>query len=222
MFRDNISPLAQTNETRGRLAIFVDGASLFYAASELGIEIDYIKLLCQLTDGATLLRAFFYTGVEKTLEKQQRFLMWMRHHGYRVVTKEVVQQPDGSKKANLEVEIAVDLMKLAPFYDTAVLVSGNGELAYAVEAVSYRGVRVELVSLRCMTSESLLNVCDRYIDLESLKEDIQKTRGISERKIIKQPLLAFSRDRHERTDWLCDSHLMEASATFAPSFPEPS
>ncbi len=191
MFRDVSSPLTQTNETRGRLAIFVDGTSLFYAVSQLGIEIDYIKLLCQLTDGATLLRAFFYTGVETINEKQQRFLMWMRHHGYRVVTKEVVQQPDGSKKANLDVEIAVDLMKLAPFYDTAMLVSGNGELAYAVDAISYRGVRVELVSLRSMTSESLLNVCDRYVDLESIKEDIQKTRGISECKTIKQPLLAF-------------------------------
>jgi uncharacterized LabA/DUF88 family protein len=191
MFRDVSSPLTQTNETRGRLAIFVDGTSLFYAASQLGIEIDYIKLLCQLTDGATLLRAFFYTGVETINEKQQRFLMWMRHHGYRVVTKEVVQQPDGSKKANLDVEIAVDLMKLAPFYDTAVLVSGNGELAYAVDAISYRGVRVELVSLRSMTSESLLNVCDRYVDLESIKEDIQKTRVIGEGKKIRQPLLAF-------------------------------
>ncbi len=191
MFRDVSSPLTQTNETRGRLAIFVDGTSLFYAASQLGIEIDYIKLLCQLTDGATLLRAFFYTGVETINEKQQRFLMWMRHHGYRVVTKEVVQQPDGSKKANLDVEIAVELMKLAPFYDTAVLVSGNGELAYAVDAISYRGVRVELVSLRSMTSESLLNVCDRYVDLESIKEDIQKTRVIGEGKKIRQPLLAF-------------------------------
>jgi uncharacterized LabA/DUF88 family protein len=42
-----------------------------------------------------------------------------------------------------------------------------------------------------MTSESLLNVCARYIDLETIKEDIQKTRGISERQIIKQPLVAF-------------------------------
>ncbi len=60
-----------------------------------------------------------------------------------------------------------------------------------MEAVSYRGVRVELVSLRSMTRESLLNICDRYVDLESIKEDIQKTRGISECKTIKQPSLAF-------------------------------
>jgi uncharacterized LabA/DUF88 family protein len=56
-----------------------------------------------------------------------------------------------------------------------VLVSGDGDLAYAVNAVSYRGARVEVVSLRSMTSDSLINVSDRYIDLEMIKEDIQKT-----------------------------------------------
>ena len=47
--------------------------------------------------------------------------------------------------------------------------------AYAVDAVSYQGVRVEVVSLRAMTSDSLINVADRYIDLDQIKEDIQKT-----------------------------------------------
>ncbi len=178
--KDAIFSPEQALENRGRVAIFIDGTSLFYGAYQLGIEIDYIKLLSRLTDGARLLRAFFYTGVEKTNEKQQGFLLWMRRHGYRVVVKELVQLPDGSKKANLDVEIAVDMMALASFYDTAVLVSGNGEFAYAVNAISYRGVRIELVSLRSMTSDSLLNVCDRYIDLESIKKDIQKTSSLSE------------------------------------------
>ncbi|HEY9603457.1 MAG TPA: NYN domain-containing protein [Allocoleopsis sp.] len=178
---NTILPPEETLENRGRLAIFIDGANLFYAAYQLGIEIDYLKLLCRLTDGASLLRAFFYTGIDPTNEKQKRFLIWMRHHGYRVVSKEVMQLPDSSFKTNLDVEIAVDLMALAPFYDTAVLVSGNGELAYAVNAISYHGVRVELVSLRSMTSESLLNVCDRYIDLESIRDDIQKTPSYSNR-----------------------------------------
>jgi uncharacterized LabA/DUF88 family protein len=141
----------------------------------LGIEIDYTKLLCRLTAGSRLLRSFFYTGVDRTNEKQQGFLLWMRRNGYRVISKDLVQLPDGSKKANLDVEIAVDMMALVGSYDTAVLVSGDGDLAYAVDAVSYRGVRVEVVSLRSMTSDSLINVADRYIDLEMIKDDIQKT-----------------------------------------------
>lgn len=169
----------QILENRGRVAIFIDGSNLFYAALQLGVEIDYTKLLYRLTAGSRLLRAFFYTGVDPTNEKQQGFLLWMRRNGYRVIAKDLVQLPDGSKKANLDVEIAVDLMALVGAYDTAVLVSGDGDLAYAVDAVSYRGARVEVVSLRSMTSDSLINVADRYIDLDQIKEDIQKTTKAS-------------------------------------------
>ncbi|KAI9134079.1 NYN domain-containing protein [Acaryochloris sp. CCMEE 5410] len=174
MDQDSVFSAEQVLENRGRIAIFIDGSNLFYAALQLGIEIDYTKLLCRLTCGSRLLRSFFYTGVDPTNEKQQGFLLWMRRNGYRVITKELVQLPDGSKKANLDVEIAVDMMSLVGCYDTAILVSGDGDLAYAVDAVSYRGIRVEVVSLRSMTSDSLINVADRYIDLEGIKGDIQK------------------------------------------------
>jgi uncharacterized LabA/DUF88 family protein len=183
--QDLINPYTQTDprETtvsssssldRGRIAIFVDGSNLFYAAMQMGIEIDYTKLLCYLTQGSQLLRAFFYTGTDRVNDKQQGFLLWMRRNGYRVVTKDLVQLPDGSKKANLDVEIAVDMMTLAGHYDTAVLVSGDGDLAYAVNAVSYRGARIEVVSLRSMTSDSLINVADQYTDVADLKPYIQK------------------------------------------------
>ncbi len=165
--------------SRGRVAIFIDGSNLFYAALHLGIEIDYTKLLCCLTGNARLLRAFFYTGIDRTNEKQQGFLLWMRRNGYRVVTKDLIQFPDGSKKANLDVEIAVDMMLLADHFDTAILVSGDGDLACAVDAITYRGVRVEVVSLRSMTSDSLINVADCYIDLDSIKQNIQKPTSSS-------------------------------------------
>lgn len=191
---DSIFTPEQVLENRGRVSIFIDGSNLFYAALQLGIEIDYTKLLCRLTGGSRLLRSFFYTGVDRTNEKQQGFLLWMRRNGYRVIAKDLVQLPDGSKKANLDVEIAVDMMALVDSYDTAVLVSGDGDLAYAANAVSYRGARVEVVSLRTMTSDSLINVSDRYIDLESIKDDIQKTprqdylyRPIPAMNIIEQP-----------------------------------
>ncbi len=173
---DPVFPPDPILENRGRVAIFIDGSNLFYAALQLGVEIDYTKLLYRLTAGAKLLRAFFYTGVDRTNEKQQGFLLWMRRNGYRVIAKDLVQLPDGTKKANLDVEIAVDLMALVDYYDTAVLVSGDGDLAYAVDAVSYRGARVEVVSLRSMTSDNLINVADRYIDLEQIRDDIKKTR----------------------------------------------
>ena len=160
---------------RGRIAIFIDGGNLFYAALQLGIEINYTKLLRHLTAGSRLLRPFFYTGVDANNDKQQSFLLWMRRNGYRVIAKNLIEFPDGSKKADLDVEITVDMMRLIGCYDTAVLVSGDGNLAYAANAISYRGIRVEIVSLRSMTSDSLINVADTYTDLQEIKGFIQKT-----------------------------------------------
>ena len=191
----------QILENRGRVAIFIDGSNLFYAALQLGIEIDYTKLLIRLTAGSRLLRSFFYTGVDRSNEKQQGFLLWMRRNGYRVISKDLVQLPDGSKKANLDVEIAVDMMSLVGSYDTAILVSGDGDLAYAVNAVGYRGVRIEVVSLRSMTSDSLINVADRYVDLDSIKEEIQKTpRSYTYRPLYGVSVLEDAREEDGNRD----------------------
>lgn len=158
-----------------RVVVLIDGSNLFYAASYLNLEIDYVKLLRCLVNQRRLVRAYFYTGVDRANEKQQGFLHWMRRNGYRVVAKDLIQFPDGSKKANVQVEIAVDMMTLADYCDTMVLLSGDGTLAYAANAIAYRGVQIELVSLRSMTSDSLINVVDRYTDLDSLKPYIQRS-----------------------------------------------
>jgi uncharacterized LabA/DUF88 family protein len=165
------------NDLTERVVILIDGANLFYAASALGIEVDYTKLLYRLTLNRRLVRAYFYTAVDRHNDKQQGFLHWMRRHGYRVVAKDLVQLPDGSKKANVEVEIAIDMLALAPHCDTVILLSGDGDLAYAVNAVAYKGVRVEVFSLFSMTNDDLINVADRYVDLATIKQEIQKGSG---------------------------------------------
>jgi uncharacterized LabA/DUF88 family protein len=167
-------PPVLSEDLMERVVVLIDGANLFYAASALGIEIDYTKLLYRLTLRRRLVRAYFYTAVDRNNDKQQGFLHWMRRHGYRVVAKDLVQLPDGSKKANVEVEIAIDMLALAPYCDTVILLSGDGDLAYAVNAVAYKGVRVEVVSLFSMTNDDLINVADRYVDLATIRQEIQK------------------------------------------------
>ncbi len=174
--RKVIEQTTATSDFQERIAIFIDGANLCCAASHLNVEINYAKLLCYLTKKRRLLRAYFYTAIDSTNKKQQSFLLWMRRNGYRVVTKELIQHRDGSKKANLEVELAVDMLTLARYCDTLVLLSGEEELTYALEAVSYRGVQVEVVSLASMTSDSLFNVADCYTNLKEIKQDIQTER----------------------------------------------
>lgn len=160
---------------RGRVVVFIDGASLFYAAMQMEIEVDYHRLLGCLMSGGRLVHAHFYTGVDPANEKQKGFLYWMQCNGYRVVAKELVQSTTGSaKKVSLNVEIAVDLVRLSPYCDTMILVSGDGDLTCALDFVTYQGVQTEVVGLRSMTSENLINVADYYTDLATIKQDIQK------------------------------------------------
>lgn len=170
------------DNSRRRIAIFIDGNNLFHAARTIGIEIDYAKLLKLLCHGGSLLRAFFYTGVDENAAKQQGFLLWMRRNGYRVVQKELKIFPDGTKKANLDVEIAVDMLSLAAKYETAILVSGDEDFAYAVNAVAYKGARVEIAGFRNNTSPKLIDVADRFIDLDSLIPYIIKEPDSEEQK----------------------------------------
>jgi len=159
---------------RGRVAVFIDGNNLFHAARFHSIDIDYNKLLRVLLGDGRLLRAFFYTGVDVGAERQQGFLLWMRRNGFRVVQKELKTFYDGTRKANLDVEIAVDMLSLAGRYDTAVLVSGDEDFVYAINAVAYKGCRVEVAGFRSNTAPRLIDVADFFIDLGDIADLIRK------------------------------------------------
>jgi uncharacterized LabA/DUF88 family protein len=156
------------------VAVFIDGNNLFHAARFHNIDIDYNKLLRVLLGDGRLLRAFFYTGVDAGAERQQGFLLWMRRNGFRVVQKELKTFYDGTRKANLDVEIAVDMLSLAGRYDTAVLVSGDEDFVYALNAVAYKGCRVEVAGFRSNTAPRLIDVADFFIDLGDIAELVRK------------------------------------------------
>ena len=159
---------------RGRVAVFIDGNNLFHAARFHNLDIDYNKLLRVLLGDGRLLRAFFYTGVDAGAERQQGFLLWMRRNGFRVIQKELKTFYDGTRKANLDVEIAVDMLSLAGKYDTAILVSGDEDFVYAVNAVAYKGCRVEVAGFRSNTAPKLIDVADFFIDLGDIGDMVRK------------------------------------------------
>ncbi len=159
---------------RGRVVLFIDGASLFYAAMQMEIEVDYARLLARLSKGGRLIHSHFYTSVDPNNDKQKGFLYWMQCNGYRVITKSLAPSTTGSRKVNLNVEITVDMLRLSPYCDTMILVSGDGDLACALDFITYQGVQTEVVGLRSMMSESLINVADYYTDLATIRRTIQK------------------------------------------------
>ena len=153
-------------------AIFIDGTALYHKVKKMGIKIDYAKLLAKLSGDASSFQAIFYAAVEEG-HHQQGFLAYLRQVGYRVVTKNVVHRGDGSSKCDFGAYIAADLLNLVGKYDTAVLVSDNDELAAALKAVSDKGARVEVVSLRSKISDDdLFDVADSYVDLETIQDEV--------------------------------------------------
>ena len=150
------------------VAVFVDVANIFYAAKAAGVDIDYVTLLKSATAGRDLVRAYAYTGLDPDNENQRNFHDFLRRSNYKVVSKDIRKYGDGKVKANLDIELVVDMMKTARNLDIAIVVSGDGDFAPAIRAVQEQGVRVEVISFRGNTSSDLMDVADQFTDIVAL------------------------------------------------------
>ena len=165
-----------------KIALFIDGPNLYVAAKSLGFDIDYKRLLREFQSRGYLVRAFYYTAEREDQEYSslRPLIDWLDYNGYTVVTKPVKEfvQPDGVRKikGNMEIEIAVDAMEIAPHIDQMVLFSGDGNFRSLVEAVQRRGVRVVVVSTNStqpsMVAAELRRQADQFIDLKDLQSKI--------------------------------------------------
>ena len=157
------------------VAMFVDVANLYYAARGQDVDVDYVALLKYATKGRDLIRAYAYSGLDPENENQRKFIDFLGKNGYRVLTKDIRKFGDGRVKANLDIELVVDLFRLRDRMDIAVIVSGDGDFAPAIRALQDEGVRCEVISFKPNTSSDLIAVADDFID-------IQKIAGIGRRK----------------------------------------
>ena len=150
------------------VAVFVDVANIFYAAKSAGVDIDYVTLLKAAIAGRDFVRAYAYTGLDPDNENQRNFHSFLSRHGYKVVSKDIRKYGDGKVKANLDIELVVDMLKTARNLDVAIVVSGDGDFAPAIRAVQEMGVRVEVISFRGNTSSDLIDVADIFTDITQL------------------------------------------------------
>ena len=157
------------------VAIFIDVANLYYAARGQDVDVDYVALLKHATKGRDLIRAYAYSGLDPENENQRKFLDFLSKNGYKVVHKDIRKFGDGRVKANLDIELVVDLFRLAPRMDIAVIISGDGDFASAIRALQDVGVRCEVISFRPNTSSDLIAVADEFTD-------IMKIIGIGRKK----------------------------------------
>ena len=147
------------------VAVFVDVANLYYAARGQDVDVDYVALLKHATKGRDLIRAYAYSGLDPENDNQKKFLDFLGKNGYKVVAKDIRKFGDGRVKANLDIELVVDLFRLADRMDIAVIVSGDGDFAPAIRALQDSGVRCEVISFKPNTSSELFAVADEFIDV---------------------------------------------------------
>jgi uncharacterized LabA/DUF88 family protein len=147
------------------VAMFVDVANMYYAARGQDVDVDYVALLKHATKGRDLIRAYAYTGLDPENENQRKFIDFLAKNGYKPVVKDIRKFGDGRMKANLDIELVVDLFRLADRMDIAVIVSGDGDFAPAIRALQDKGVRAEVISFKPNTSSDLIAVADEFMDI---------------------------------------------------------
>jgi len=167
---------AATGAAPARVGVFVDAANIELACDRLRARIDWRKLLDFLTDGRLLVRAIAYSPVHDdpgvSLETQ-RFAEPFIDKGFRVVTKPLKRFADGSIKANVDIEMALDIMEMLDRLDVICLVSGDGDFQRLVEVVQMKGLRVEIIGVGTSTASQLKNAGDRFVDIQSILSKVK-------------------------------------------------
>lgn len=170
-----------------RTALFIDGANLYSAARALNTDLDFRKLVESFREKAVLVRAYYYTAVVEGEEFSpvRPLVDWLGYNGFALVTKPAKRFTDAHghsrTKGNMDIEIAVDMLEMAPHLDHMVLFSGDGDFRRVVQAVQARGVRVTVVStLKSqppMIADELRRQADDYIDLADRLDDWGRPRS---------------------------------------------
>jgi uncharacterized LabA/DUF88 family protein len=171
-----------------RTALFIDGANLYAATRSLGFDVDYRRLLDYFSERANLVRAYYYSALMDTEEYSplKPLTDWLAYNGYSLVTKPAKEFTDalGRRriKGNMDIELAIDMLELAPRLDHAVLFSGDSDFRRLVEAVQRRGVRVTVISTiktnPPMIADELRRQADQFVELSEIA--VEFTRKSSE------------------------------------------
>lgn len=174
-----------------KTAIFIDGANNHAAGRALGFNIDYDRVLYHFNKDKSLLRAFYYTAILPVADGEDKLRPltdWLEYNGFSVITKPAKMFHDPltgltKVKGNMDMELAVDAMRMADIVDHIILFSGDGDFAYLVKALQQKGVRVTVVSTLCvdvhsppMIADELRRAADVFIDLQHIKNAIERAR----------------------------------------------
>ncbi len=165
---------------KGKVYVFIDAANLESSVKSLNWWVDYKKLYNYFRQETKLAGIRHYCPrFDKS--NQDKFFTVLKHAGICLVTKplKIITEADKFKgdlrKANFDVEIAIDIRELMNEYETCVLFSGDSDFDYVVKLLRKHGKRVIVISSKHHISKELIVSCNKYIDIKKLRKYIERT-----------------------------------------------
>ena len=172
------------NAIREKTVLFIDGSNFYAAARTLGMDIDYARMRAYFAQNAHLIRAYYYTALPEDQEYSpiRPLVDWLDYNGFTMVTKPTKEFTDSHGrrkiKGDMDIELAIDMLEMAPHLDHVILFSGDGDFRRLVEVVQRKGVRVSVVSTvksnPPMIADELRRQADDFIELQDLAKEISR------------------------------------------------
>src|ERR1051325_6327815 len=161
-----------------RVGIFVDVQNIYHSAKNLfSARVNFDELIKTLTGRRSLIRAMAYVVKSETAFGEESFFEALRKTGLELRVKDLQIYPGGSKKADWDVGMAVDAIRMADSLDVIILVTGDGDFIPLVEYLKWgAGKFVEVAAFSRTTSGKLKEVVDKFIEIENIPKILMKIR----------------------------------------------
>ena len=148
-----------------RVALLIDVQNLYHSAKNIyKAKVNFGEVLKLAVSQRVLIRAFAYVVQTKSGE-EKAFFGALKKLGIETRVRDLHEFYGGMKKADWDVGIAVDAIRISPSVDTIVLASGDGDFLQVVEYLKNQGKRVEVIAFGKSASSNLKKEADEFIDL---------------------------------------------------------
>jgi uncharacterized LabA/DUF88 family protein len=151
-----------------KIAIFVDVQNIYYTTRDTyARQFNYKKLWQRVSKEGEIVCANAY-AIQRGDDKQIKFQDALKHIGFSVKLKPFIQRSDGSAKGDWDVGITIDIMEMANYVDTVVLLSGDGDFGLLMDKLknSY-AVNTEVYGVRKLSARNLVESASVFHDIDS-------------------------------------------------------
>lgn len=173
-----VRPKADTYYSDQRVGIFIDVQNLYHSAKNLHHgRVNYNELIKYLVGGRRLIRAMAYVVKSETATGESAFFEALENAGLELRSKDLQIYGDGMKKADWDVGMAVDAIRMSEFLDVVVLVTGDGDFIPLVDYLKWgRGRLVEVAAFHRSANSKLQEVADSFVNIEDIPRAIMRIR----------------------------------------------